>query len=147
LPAKACPRAIQALEAAAGQVLWKQKVAYAPRRDDGGRKGGGQAGHPVHGQFDYLRLGRHGPGGLGTRVRPLAAVNLGITCGISSILAWQREKLPGTRVRLPGIFPKERAPGARERRKIQAVNSLIAPLNDEQRIRFLVHRFIKMYTH
>jgi|GEM_PF-543504 len=60
-----------------------------------------------------------------------------IARGISTIVARLREKLPNTRVLLLGTFPKDRAPGTPDRRKIQDINALIAKLDDGKWIRFL----------
>ena len=44
---------------------------------------------------------------------------------------------PNTRILLLGTFPKDRAPGTPDRRKIQEINALIAKLDDDKWIRFL----------
>ncbi len=57
--------------------------------------------------------------------------------GVSAIVTQLREKLPHTKILLLGTFPKGRAPGTADRRYIQELNSRIAQLAEDPRVRFL----------
>ena len=57
--------------------------------------------------------------------------------GISTIVQTLRKKLPGTKILLLAIFPRDEKPGAEIRKKIQKVNEQIAPLDDKKNVRYL----------
>jgi beta-glucosidase len=123
-----------------GRAVWEQ--AFAPRRAVNLGIAGSQTSHLLW-QLDQEALGGGSPRvavlmiGVNNIMAAPSQTAADIAHGISAILERLRGKFPGTRVLLLGTFPKDRVPGTPDRRKIQAVNSLIAQFNDGQRVRFL----------
>ncbi len=123
-----------------GRAVWEQ--AFAPRRAVNLGIAGSQTSHLLW-QLDQEALGGGSPRvavlmiGVNNIMAAPSQTAADIAHGISAILERLRGKFPATRVLLLGTFPKDRAPGTPDRRKIQAVNSLIAQFNDGQRVRFL----------
>jgi lysophospholipase L1-like esterase len=57
--------------------------------------------------------------------------------GVAAVVAALRTKLPGTKILLLGIFPRDAQPNAPIRKSLQAVNAQIAKLDNGKTVRFL----------
>jgi len=61
----------------------------------------------------------------------------GVVKGITTLVTTLRTKLPGAKILLLGIFPRDQKPETGFRKKIKAVNEQIAKLDDGKAVRFL----------
>jgi lysophospholipase L1-like esterase len=57
--------------------------------------------------------------------------------GVKAVITTLREKLPGSKVLLLGVFPRDEKPDTDYRKRIKAVNEMIAKLEDGKYIHYL----------
>jgi len=123
-----------------GKATWDER--YAPRRAANFGIGGDEtqhvlwritAGEELEGlapKLVVLMIGTNNLGNAGHSADDTAA-------GVETLVRTLREKLPGSRLLLLGVFPRDARPGTAFRRDIDAINSRIAKLADGRHVTFL----------
>lgn len=122
-----------------GSALWQRHFAPlgALNLGFGGDKTENVLWRLQHGELDGLNPRvvtlLIGTNNTGDRMDPAPAV----AAGVARVLQEIRQRLPGARVLLLAIFPREARPDAAMRRRNEQINALLAPLADGRQVHWL----------